>query len=81
MRVIRTRDVMFDHSRFYDPAELDIGHISAVSIEDTVEVLDMSAPYYAASRDIVEEDDLNDTIEVYSGPVGGPVAEATQEEE
>lgn len=77
MRVIYPRDVTFDHSRFFDPGELDIGHISAVSNEDTIKVLDMPVPSYAASRDIVEEDDLNDTSEVYSGPVGGPVAGAT----
>jgi Reverse transcriptase (RNA-dependent DNA polymerase) len=81
MRVIRTRDVTFDHSRFYDPAELDIGHSSAVSIEDIIEVLDMPAPSYSSSRDITEEDDLNDTIEVYSGPVGTAVAEEAREEE
>ena len=80
MRVIRTRDVTFDHSRFFDPAELDVGHISAVSVEDTVEVLDMPAPSYA-SNDVVEEDDPDDTIEVYSGPVGGSTAAPNQEEE
>jgi hypothetical protein len=70
IRVIRTKDVTFDHNRFYDPVELDIGHL-----------LDMPAPSYAASDDIVEEDDPNDTIEVDSGPVSGSVTEATQEQE
>jgi hypothetical protein len=81
IRVIRTRDVMFNYSRFFDPAELDIGHISAVNIEDTIKVLDMPAPSYAASRDVVEEDNSDDTIKVYSSPIGESMAEATPEEE
>jgi hypothetical protein len=81
MRVILTRDVTLDHSRFFNPAELDKGHISGVSIEDVIEVLDVPAPSYAASRDITEEDDPDDTIEVYSGPIGESIAGATPEEE
>jgi hypothetical protein len=81
MRVIRIRDVMFNHSRFFNPAELDISYISAVSIKNTIKVLDMPALFYAASRDIVEEDDPDDTIKVYSSPIGESMAEATPEEE
>jgi hypothetical protein len=79
MRLIRTRDVTFEYSRFFDPAELDTGHISVVSIEDIIEALDMPALFYAASRDIVEGDDPDDTIKVYSGPIRESIAEATPE--
>jgi hypothetical protein len=72
---------MFNYSRFFDPAELDMGHISAMSIKNTIKVLDMPAPFYTAFRDIVEEDDPDDTIKVYSGPIGESIAEATPEEE
>ena len=76
-RIIRTRDVAFDHSRFFDPAELDISQISGIRIEETIEVLDFPEPSWTTS-DIIEEDDLYDTIEVYPGPVGGTTREATQ---
>jgi hypothetical protein len=80
MSVIRTRDIVFDYSRFFNPAELDIGHISAVSIEDVIKVLDMPVLFYATSNDITEEDEtesIGDTIEVDSGPIGRSMAEAT----
>jgi hypothetical protein len=70
---------MFNYSQFFNPAKLDIGHISVVSIKNTIKVLDMSALFYAASRDIVEEDDLDDTIKVYSGSIGESRAEAILE--
>jgi hypothetical protein len=41
----------------------------------------MSALFYAASRDIVEEDDLDDTIKVYSSSIDESMAEATPKEE
>jgi hypothetical protein len=72
---------MFNYSWFFDLAKLDIGYISIVSIKDTIKVLNMSALFYTASRDIVEEDDLDDTIKVYSGPIGESRAEAILEEE
>jgi hypothetical protein len=40
----------------------------------------MPALFYAPSRDIIEEDDLNNTIKVYSGPIHKSMAEATLEE-
>jgi hypothetical protein len=72
---------MFNYSRFFDLAELDISYISAVSIKNTIKVLDMPALFYAASRDIVEEDDLDNTIKIYSGPIGESIAETTPEKE
>ena len=62
MRVIRTRDVRFDHSRFYDPAELDAGHLKAVSIEDLVEVLDIPEPSWSNSPSFEEEDDSSSAL-------------------
>jgi hypothetical protein len=70
---------MFDYSRFFNSAKLDIGYISVVSIKNTIKVLNMPASFYTASRDIVEEDNLNNTIKVYSGSIGESMAEATLE--
>ena len=42
--------------------------------------MEFPEPSWAASTDIVEEDDPYDTIEVYSGPVGGSMREAAQEQ-
>jgi hypothetical protein len=41
----------------------------------------MSASFYAAFRDIVEEDNLDNTIKVYSGPIDESIAEATLKKE
>jgi hypothetical protein len=68
---------MFNYSQFFNPAELNIDYISAVSIKNTIKVLNMPAPFYITSRDIVEEDNLNNTIKVYSSSVRGSVAETT----
>ncbi len=42
MRVIRTRDVTFDKTRFYDSAEIDSSHLLITIMKDTVKVLKVS---------------------------------------
>jgi hypothetical protein len=66
---------MFNYSQFFNLAELNIDYISIVSIKNTIKVLNMPALFYAASRDIVEENNLNNTIKVYSSSVRGPITE------
>jgi hypothetical protein len=68
---------MFNYSRFFNLAKLDISYISTVSIKDTIKVLDMPALFYTASRDIVEEDDLDNTIKVYSSSIHKSIVETT----
>ena len=41
-KMIRTKNVIFDHSKFYDFIELNLAHILALSIKSVVEVLDLS---------------------------------------
>jgi hypothetical protein len=80
MRVIYIRDMTFNYSLFYDPAELDISHIFTVNIKNTVKILDVSAPFYPAFRDIIEEDKtefIRDTIKVNSDPVSRVITEGT----
>jgi len=38
-KVIRTRDVQFDHNSFYDPYDIDIGHAMQERAEILVETL------------------------------------------
>ena len=43
-KVIRTRDVQFDHSLFYDPYDIDIGYAipeRAELLVETLEAIDM----------------------------------------
>ncbi len=42
MRVIRTRDVIFDKTRFYDFAEIDSSHLLITVMKDIVKVLKVS---------------------------------------
>ncbi len=42
MRVIRTRDVIFDKTRFYDFAKIDSSHLLITIKKDTVKILKIS---------------------------------------
>lgn len=55
-RVVRTRDVTFNKGQFYDPKELDSGHLLTTEIEDLIEVIEMPEPSYTASRTLVNDD-------------------------
>jgi hypothetical protein len=68
---------MFNYSWFFNLAKLNIDYISIVSIKNTIKVLDISALFYTALRDIVEKDDLDNTIKVYSSSIDESIAEAT----
>ena len=60
-RVVRVRDVTFNESTFYDPKELDLGHILREEIEQTVEILDY--PSISPWKGITEQDsDVEDEI-------------------
>ena len=56
-KVIRTRDVTFDERLFYDPAELDLGHILHEEIENVVELLNLPPPLPAADELFDDEAD------------------------
>lgn len=40
-RIIKTQNVIFDHTKFYDPNELNLAHILAQPIKTIVKVLDL----------------------------------------
>ncbi len=42
MRVIRTRNITFDKTRFYDSAKIDSNHLLITIMKDTVKVLKVS---------------------------------------
>ncbi len=42
MRVICTRDVIFNKTRFYDSAEIDSNHLLITVVKDTVKILKVS---------------------------------------
>ncbi len=41
MRVIQTRDVIFDENRFYDLTDLDLNHMLKTTVEDVIQVLEI----------------------------------------
>ena len=55
MKVIRTRDVMFDKTRFYEPNELDIGHLLNITVENVIQVLEVPETSFAGV--MIEQDD------------------------
>ncbi len=60
MRVVRTRDVLFDKTLFYDPAELDSRHLLTTSVKDTLEILEVPDNTFFGM--IIEEDDGADQM-------------------
>jgi hypothetical protein len=68
---------MFNYSQFFNLAKLNIGYISAVSIKNTIKVINILTLFYAVFKDIVEEDNLDNTIKVYSSSIDESIAEAT----
>ncbi len=42
MRVIRTRNVIFNKTRFYDFAKIDSSHLLITVVKDTVKILKIS---------------------------------------
>lgn len=59
MRVVRTRDVTFDHSRFYDPTDLDLGNLLTVTVEEVIEVLELPETSTFVGV-VIEENDEED---------------------
>jgi hypothetical protein len=59
-KVIRTRDVIFDHTRLYDPTDLDIASVlREAHIDQLIETLEL--PDYQINEERIE-DDIEDTI-------------------
>ncbi|KAI1007817.1 hypothetical protein K3495_g423 [Podosphaera aphanis] len=58
-RVIRTRDVTFDHNAFWTPDDIDIGDVLRESAENVINTLDIPSENIPEQ---IEEDDLVDTI-------------------
>jgi hypothetical protein len=56
-KVICTRDVSFDEDLFYDPAELDLGHLLREEVKQVIEILDL--PYLTASSPLVLDGPTN----------------------
>jgi hypothetical protein len=55
MRVIRTRDVLFDPYSFYDPCVPDLGHFLSTRVEDVIQVLEMLETTFGGV--LIEQDD------------------------
>lgn len=74
-KVIRTRDVTFKWTQFYDPKELDIGSILKEHADDLIETLEL--PEYRI-QDASEEDDVLDsiTVEVPATPSATQIQES-----
>ena len=62
-KVIRTRDVTFDHTRFYDPKELDLAHLLTVPISTIVEVVELSENLPSTTSESIVEEDADDIFE------------------
>jgi hypothetical protein len=59
MRMIRTRDVIFDHTRFYDSTDIDL--TSVLSVKEMMKCLEMFESIFVEIV-IEEENDLVDEI-------------------
>lgn len=74
-KVVRTRDVTFDETLFYDPSELDIGHILQQDIPRVVEVLEEQPAEEEEEISAVETDYidlLRPTSSVETSPAEAP---------
>jgi Reverse transcriptase (RNA-dependent DNA polymerase) len=58
-KVIRTRDVIFNSSEYYDPAALDAGHLLTANMETIVQTIQMPEPYKTPLP--LVEDDVDDS--------------------
>lgn len=63
--VVRTRDVTFDETKFYDPTELDLAHVLREEPSRIIELIDDPSP--VCQQDDIE-DEILDNINVYIAP-------------
>jgi hypothetical protein len=60
MQIVRIRDVLFDKTLFYDLAKLDSKHLLIISVEDTLEILEVSNNIFFEM--IIEKDNETDQM-------------------
>ena len=62
--MIKTKNVIFDHTRFYDPKELNLAHLLTVSISIIVEVVEFSENLFSIISESIVEKDADDIFEI-----------------
>ena len=62
-RMIRTKNVFFDHTRFYDPKELNLAHLLTVPISIIVEVVELPKNLPSITSESIVEEDVDDIFE------------------
>lgn len=62
-KMIRTKDVIFDHTRFYDPEELNLAHLLTVPISTIVEVVEFSKNLPSTFNESIVEENADDIFE------------------
>jgi transposase InsO family protein len=55
-KVVRTRDVTFDEELFYNPAELDLGHVLREKVSQAVEILEQPSATALQTSTLVDDD-------------------------
>lgn len=72
-KIVRTRDVTFDETRFYDPSDLDLGYILRQKIPQIIEVLEPYAFTDSEPSTIADEDYDEILDSALSAPATWPV--------
>ena len=62
--MIRTKDVFFDHTRFYDPKELNLAHLLTVPINIIVEVIELSENLFSIISESIVKENVDDIFEI-----------------
>jgi hypothetical protein len=55
-KVVRTRDITFDEELFYDPAELDLGHVLREEVSQAVKILEQPSITAPQTSTLVNDD-------------------------
>jgi hypothetical protein len=61
-KVIRTRDVTFDDTQFYDPSALDVGAVLREHVDNIIETL--CFPELQCGDAVVDDDDILDSLDI-----------------
>ena len=69
-KVVRTRDVTFMEETYYDPADVDIGHLLRENVDQVLEILEPLPPFVAPATSVEDEEllDLTSNQENTSQP-------------
>lgn len=73
-RVIRTRDVTFDHSSFWTPDDLDIGDMLKESANDVINLLEIPQ---IDNQELVDDEDNSDCIGINESVTGEICGQST----